>query len=303
VVLPWRDVLHTGPVPAVPAAQLRRIRARYLASLGVTGEPEALVSLTERDRTLHRHRGSYLLWFEADLYDQLQLIQILTMLHGYAVDPQRITLICIGEYPGIGHFGGLGELSADDLAGLRDIGAPLSPAASELARRAWAALRASNPDGYTDIARTISGELRFVSEAFDRLGREFPSTRDGLSLTERRLLATLTDTDLTAGDAFVQASAREIRPFLGDTTCFHLLAELAAGPHPLVNLDRGRNPDQARTWRIGLTNDGRRVLNGDADRPTLIGMDRWIGGVHLTGNTPDWRWDEGSETLVHHPRT
>jgi hypothetical protein len=41
------------------------------------------------------------------------------------------------------------------------------------------------------------------------------------------------------------------------------------------------------------------VLSGEADRLALIGIDRWIGGVHLSGDRPGWRWDEGTENLVH----
>jgi hypothetical protein len=295
-VLAWRDVLHTGPVPAVPAAELRRIRARHLATLGDAAESEVQAFLTKRDRTLRRHRGAYLLWFEADLYDQLQLIQILALLREEKVDPERISLICIGEYAGIGHFGGLGELTSDQLAGLRESTQQVSPASIELANRAWTALRAPTPHLYRDIAAAVSGELRFVGEAFDRLGREFPSTREGLTLTERRLLAALIDGDLTAGEAFLRATAREIRPFLGDSVAFRLLAELATGPHPLVTIERGEN--RAHTCRVGLTGHGRRVLSGEADRLALIGIDRWIGGVHLSGARPAWRWDEGTENLV-----
>jgi hypothetical protein len=40
------------------------------------------------------------LWFEADLYDQLQIAQILGALGELRVTPGRITLVCIGEYPG-----------------------------------------------------------------------------------------------------------------------------------------------------------------------------------------------------------
>jgi hypothetical protein len=31
---------------------------------------------------------------------------------------------------------------------------------------------------------------------------------------------------------------------------------------------------------------------------TQSGIDRWIGGVHLTGDQVRWRWDEGTESLV-----
>ena len=33
-LLPWRDVLHEGPVPDLPQDELRRVRADYLATLG-----------------------------------------------------------------------------------------------------------------------------------------------------------------------------------------------------------------------------------------------------------------------------
>ena len=59
--------------------------------------------------------GEYVLWFEADLYDQLQLAQIVARLAALGVAPERVTLICIGEHRGIAHFGGLGELEAEQL--------------------------------------------------------------------------------------------------------------------------------------------------------------------------------------------
>jgi hypothetical protein len=30
----------------------------------------------------------------------------------------------------------------------------------------------------------------------------------------------------------------------------------------------------------------------------LNGIDRWIGGVHLTGQRSAWRWDDGTEAVV-----
>jgi hypothetical protein len=46
------------------------------------------------------------LWFEADLYDQLHIVQILARLAALGVPAERITVICIGEHPGIAHGGG-----------------------------------------------------------------------------------------------------------------------------------------------------------------------------------------------------
>src|SRR5688572_16033279 len=185
-VLYWRDSLHEGPVPAVGAEELREIRAAFLVGARVDDHAEGVGMFAERDRTLAANRdGEYVLWFEADLYDQLQIMQILARLGDLGVPAQRITLICIGEHPGIARFGGLGELTAEQLRELpaTNACARLTPAALQLAADAWAAFRAPTPDGLAAIAGSRSRELRFLGEAFERLGREYPSVRDGWSLT------------------------------------------------------------------------------------------------------------------------
>ena len=302
-VIYWRDILHEGPVPAVAPAELRRIRAGYLAEDQDADLAGSARQFAQRDQALEASRdGDYVLWFEADLYDQLQLIEILARLAELGVPAGRITLICIGEHAGIARFGGLGELTAGQLRELPNTNAcsQLTPAALGLATGAWAAFRAPVPEGLAAIAATRLGELRFLGEAFDRLSREYPSTRDGLSLTERRVLAAVADGAPDAGTAFSRAQARETRPYLGDTTCYRRMHQIAGGPHPLIRLDPPGRPI-VRTTGVRLTDTGARVLVGDTDQIALNGIDRWIGGVHLQSHQVPWRWDDGTETIVHLP--
>jgi hypothetical protein len=297
-IMPWRDVLHEGPVPDVPDDELRRIRAVFLAGEDADDVGTA-AELAERDRTLEAHRdGKYVLWFEADLYDQLQLIQVLSKLLEFQVPPSRVTLICIGEHVGIASFGGLGQLSSEQLTRLPATAATtLTSAALENAARAWQALRASTPAGLATIAATPSRELRFLAEAFDRLAREYPSTRDGLSLTERRILAAISVEAPTAGEVFVRAGARETRPFLGDTWSFDRMTRLMRASTPLLRSEPAATTVDWHT-RLHLTDAGRRVLAGQVDHVGLNGVDRWIGGVHLSGRGVPWRWDEGTESVT-----
>jgi Domain of unknown function (DUF1835) len=297
-IVVWRDVLHEGPVPEVGDAQLRDVRQRFLTGADrEAGMGPERRDFQERDAALAAGRdGEYVLWFEADLYDQLQIAQILARLAELRVPAERITLICIGEYLGIAHFGGLGELRPDQLEGLPAVAAvTLSEDALALGTRAWAALRAPDPRGLAAIVAARSPELRFMPEAFDRLGREYPWTRDGLSLTERRLLAAIAEGAATAGEAFVRGAAREARPYLGDTWAFAAIERLARAEVPLASAGAGTVD---RDTAVALTEAGRRVLDGAADHVLLNGIDRWIGGVHLVGWDVAWRWDEGVEAVV-----
>ena len=40
-----------------------------------------------------------------------------------------------------------------------------------------------------------------------------------------------------------------------------------------------------------------RVRAGEQDYLIRNGLDRWIGGVHLSGHHVPWRFDEGTETI------
>ena len=161
--LPWRDALHEGPV--VKAA------ARCAPSSWASTRP----SSSGATRRLDEHEGDYVLWFEADLYDQLQIVEILARLRD---KPARITLRQIGEHVGIPHFGGLGELAAGAAAG-----APRGRAdrrRDRARRRAWDALTAPEPHGLLEVGNTP--ELRFMGEAFK-------PPRAGVPVAPRRALA------------------------------------------------------------------------------------------------------------------
>lgn len=297
-VLSWRDVLYDGPVPGGLTPQgLRRVRAEHLASR-YNGEVAAIdQELATRDRILDTYTdGEYVLWFEADLHDQLQLVQVLDRLGRFGVDPARIMLISVGEYRGIAHFMGLGQLQADQLAGLVDEAVPLSSEALALATAAWAALTAPAPAELAAISRARSPQLRFLGEAFARLQQEYPSRSDGLTLTERRILLAAQEGSATARQMFGRVQNAERRPFLGDTSFFNYVWELAACAAPLLAIGDPEPAPGGSTVR--LTAMGERVLAGQEDHVRLNGIDRWIGGVHLTGDSTPWRYDERLEALV-----
>jgi hypothetical protein len=297
-ILPWRDVLHDGPVPAgLSDAELARVRAAFLARQDtVDGEDAVLRDLRARDDTLQRHAGEpLLLWFEADLYDQLQLLQILDRLRRLDVDPSTVALVCVGEYPGVARFTGLGQLEPPALLQLQERATPLTPEALDTAAAGWAAFTAPEPRDLAAMARGTSAFLPYLGEAFGRLMREYPGVSDGLSLTQRRILAAIGAGAETMGEVFRWVGDQERRPYLGDTSCFAVMTELATCAQPLLTLSDDTDGERRG---VQLTATGRDVLAGRRDHLALNGAGRWIGGVHLIDPDAVWRYDERLETLI-----
>ena len=52
---------------------------------------------------------------------------------------------------------------------------------------------------------------------------------------------------------------------------------------------------------VTLTDRGRAVLAGEADRFNAASPARWLGGVKLEG--PGWRWDPQTKTLAKGARS
>jgi hypothetical protein len=131
--LAWDDVLHEGPVRAgLSDEELRAERARFLSSTGWPPCEDALASLERRDRRLHEAVGRerIVLWFEADLYDQLQILQILDR-----IDPDRVELICIDDHPSTERFYGLSQLEPPEFPPLFEQREAVTADHVELARR------------------------------------------------------------------------------------------------------------------------------------------------------------------------
>src|SRR5207248_5549552 len=90
-----------------------------------------LSSLDRRDQQLLetlRDDAHIVLWFEHDLYDQLQLLDVLALAHTAEAAPE---LIVIGSFPGKPSFAGLGELTANELETLWPSRRAAEPAALE----------------------------------------------------------------------------------------------------------------------------------------------------------------------------
>jgi hypothetical protein len=240
-VIAWQDVLHEGPL-AVDEHESRDVRARFLAEHGMGDEAAIHADLEHRDELLAA-ASHVVLWFEHDLYDQLQLIQVLARVG----DEKNVELVQAASY--------LGALDAGELEVLWDTRRPVDAETRALGRAAWHAVCTNEIEAFASTCDPQS--LPFLATALRRLQEE----RAALPRTKRQLLTALADGARTPLEAFTASQSCEEAVFLGDTWCFLKLHELALDglvtmlPEPPPRGDYRAFVDAA----VELTHDGRAI--------------------------------------------
>jgi hypothetical protein len=292
----WADVLHDGP--AVPAApdEWRRIRARHLASQGVMPEESILEQLRRWDAQLESfsEHGEVVFWFEHDLFDQLLLVR---HLH-WVADVQRradtrFSLICIGSFPGVPDFAGLGQLAADQLASLLETRQRITEAQIELGVETWNRFCAPDPLPLAALLAEDTSALPFLDGALRRFLEDYPAVDTGLARSERQILEAIAAGTVSPGAVFRATQKMEERIFMGDWTYWAIVRRLASGRAPLLGMNAPMTGPELPDGALHLTDDGRRVLDDAADYVALNGIDRWMGGVHLKDGRYRWYGERG----------
>lgn len=287
----WCDPLDEGPVRGrISDEALLRDRAQFLAS------PPATVNDVAAQlagwRAAVNDTSSYdelVLWFEHDLFDQLNLIQLLDHLGRRTPLQKPVSLICIDRYPGHPNFKGLGELTPGDMATLFPSRTLVTDEHLAVSTRAWTAFRSADPRDIEAFLQSNTSPLPFLAEALRRHLEEFPDAATGLSRSERRLME-----QALSGPADLHAVLPRMHDgerwyYVTDTVLMNRARSLASCAPPLLML-MSDTTQPSPSGTIALTPEGRNVLSGRADRIPLCGVDRWLGGVHVTGRGPVWRW-------------
>jgi hypothetical protein len=305
----WADPLHAGPVPAgLTDDELLEVRSRFLASddqAETWGTSDAAVDPHNDMRRWrdviagHERYDELVLWFEHDLFDQLNLVQVLTWIRAHVPPSKPVALICIGSFPGRPNFKGLGELTIEELAPLLSTRAPVTGPQYALAERAWSAFRQPTPEALDALRHDDTSALPFLAPAITRLLEEYPWSADGLSRTERRLLAIANDGAIGLSKVFALINEDDRFYTITDGTLLETVTTLIDASPPLLVLDRRDASAHPFRASVNITEAGRSILARRLDRIEASGIDRWIGGVHLQGRAV-WRWNDAAHRVERH---
>lgn len=300
-VLPWRDVLTDGPVPNAAEDALRKARSDFLSAQ--FSDPTAYDGLASRDETLAKSMGlgeDFVLWFEHDLYDQLQIVQILSRLAAAQFSDGGVAMICIDRHPAIDRFIGLGQLTPEQLLDLYPKRKAVTIDAITAAANIWQAFTSATPQDMDATLEADLSSLPFLGNAMRRWREEYPWRQDGLTRTERQIMQTLDVKPMNPLELFRINQTSEPAPFLGDWSFWARLGHMTDRHNPLIACDSSAPffypPRESPTvdfqaQMLSLTPYGKAVLRLERDALSDEDQPRWFGGYCLDPQSPHWRWD------------
>ncbi len=289
---PWRDILHEGPVPGgLSMLALSKIREQFIIDKGCDAE-SVKSHYKELHATLNRVGGynEIILWFEHDLYDQLQILQILHWFESQGLGDLNLSMICTTQY--------LGLLNAKEMASLPAHKNTVSTAQLKLAHRAWEAFCSNTPTAWLNLLTTNTSALPFLEGAIHRLLEEYPSCKTGLSRTAEQALQIIKRGCSNPLITFTEYQKTEERRFLGDLSFWGILDVLIHSTPALIKVANGETFSIPPTpqQQLSITAAGEETFTGGRHFLATNKENRWLGGVHLDSNNT-WCWDSKHRTL------
>ena len=152
------------------------------------------------------------------------------------------------------------------------------------------------------LLRSDTSALPFLQAALRKHLERFPSTRNGLGRVENAALALVPAGYKKFRSLFPAFSRRESVYGFGDSQVYQAIEAMMKVSKPLLiqhSPDNwSKDTAQMLLASFELTEDGAAVLAGEEDFVATNGIDKWLGGIHLSGKEAAWRWDEDTEQLL-----
>jgi hypothetical protein len=298
-------------------------------------EQQILEGFTQRQAILDNlnQYNEIVLWFEHDLYDQLQLAECLYHLAKHRDQVKQFYLICIGEHDDVDYFHGLGNLSISQLEALYPHRQQLSIEQLVLGKTVWQAIASNTPEPLNPLLTKPLTTLPFMANALIRFAQEYPWLNSGLSLTQTLILQSLAapkaelpillsnlrhqahhqgeelslaeqryqqimnKSEINLGRLFTNLQTIEEAPFLGDIWLTKELHYLSTHSPAYLNIDYQGSESWDMRASYQISEAGLKALQGTLGTREKPKPGFWRGGVHITADNY-WCWDKQKRQLV-----
>lgn len=308
-ILPWQDTLYEGPVINFEDINSLAIeRAKYFAARGYGDYKTIENAYLARNEVLKSfsNYSRVILWFDYDLYGQLQLMQLVEWFGRQQTGPLEISSIQLDlvkskslSKPRIS------QMLAMDIQKLFNNCNEVTLQQTNICSKAWKQFTSKTPDGLLSFHPADLSTMPYLRDAIVRLVKEFPAKDTGLSRTEYLIIDAVRSKQTNEEDIFEYVQKKEPIAFMSKTVFLNKINQMIECKYPIlkkepieqeVALEITEENDQindstvVHEYTIKVTNYTNQVLSKWADWIQLNGINRWVGGVHLSdGNM--WRYD------------
>lgn len=278
----WRDVLSDGPSsPDVGSDAWWNIRKAYM-SQAFEISPEEFEKKAEEEFKKIEAFAKYtevVLWFEYDLFCQINMIAILHWFNQQERGDTKVSLICVGREEGYEKLVGLGELPAEiypDLFSRRRI---MGTADFSFASDVYEAWCSTDPTDLETFVLLPSNEFPYLSDALQSHFRRFPSAQTGLTEIEQETVN------------LIQGGVHEERKIIGNLLRWQQF--YGFGDLQLFQVLQRLSPIISEVPQIDLKPEITAIVTSQQPINT-INRNYSLGGAKVA----DWQWDEKINELV-----
>lgn len=222
---------------------------------------------------LHNAKDSdeIVLWFEFDLFCQINLLFCLHYLQQLPTNFSKISIVSVGDEPNTQNFKGLGSASAQQLQTLFEQRKEVKDDDIMLATRAWQAYCGNNPFAIEALVTETSPALPFLGTALAAHLQRLPNTFNGLNIIHQFFLHRL---------ALGQARWYDLYQLF-----WNELRILGFGDFQLdIYSQRMRHAGvmESKDQMLAITSLGKEVLSGEENYLHYADFQQiWLGGIHL----------------------
>lgn len=215
-IVTWREMLCEGKtLTNVGSESFWKTRFEFLNKNYKVSKSWFIEKTLKEYRSLcnHKQQDEIVLWFEYDLFCQINMIAVLSWLktnRKYA----QISLVCSGKEDETDKMYGLSDLSDEQLLKLYENKVELSQDDIEYADYVWQLYCSDNPIRLENLTDFSEYQFDYLSEAVNAHLHRFPTIKNGLNEMENNILRIALNKKPTSKKAFM-ADILQNQGFLG----------------------------------------------------------------------------------------
>ncbi len=281
----WREILCEGPtLQHIGCNDFWDMRSAFFESFFEVPPDTYRQKTIQEFNTLKnaiKYFNEVILWFEYDLFCQINMIGLLSWLWEHRPKNVAISLICVGEIPGHHKLMGLGEINPNLYPSLFQERIQLNQKDLLFAHSIWKVYNSNNHKELKTLANATPIAFNYLDDAIYAHFQRFPRVENGINEIEQFFLKTIQEKQPIAPRDLIKSALQRHNFYgFGDLQYEKYLNNLA----PLLKWEEA----------VYLNKLGEKVLERKANFLMYANHIYRFGGVTNT----NFRWVPQSEALV-----